>query len=360
MNESLSFIIGIMGLSWVLVLTATAFTPYFILKNICFGISIPESEYHAPKIKALRRNYSVSCLVIGLILGIGSTACYGWESAESTMWIQLGGIFLYLAASTFLYFLMHSRIKTIKRASDWVIDTETDTKISGKSEKPLGTAWYLLYLVLIAVTIFVAVLKYSSLPPQIPMHYNIAGEVDRYAEKSIGVFAIMPLMQLFIGLLFAGINLGIGMSGNQRNFRRTQAFRGIMSIFLFVMGLMVMLLFACIQLTMLSVLSGKLMMVLSFAFLVVIFGICIYLGAKVGQGGSRLNMREDDPVNKVDDDRYWKGGFLYSNKNDPALFVEKRFGIGYTLNFGNPKSFIVIAGLVVIILAITVIPLILQ
>ena len=38
----------------------------------------------------------------------------------------------------------------------------------------------------------------------------------------------------------------------------------------------------------------------------------------------------------------WSGIF-YSNPNDPALFVPKRYGIGYTLNFGNPWSWIVLA-----------------
>ena len=31
----------------------------------------------------------------------------------------------------------------------------------------------------------------------------------------------------------------------------------------------------------------------------------------------------------------WRGIF-YFHPNDPALLVPKRFGIGYTLNFGNP------------------------
>jgi Family of unknown function (DUF5808) len=41
-------------------------------------------------------------------------------------------------------------------------------------------------------------------------------------------------------------------------------------------------------------------------------------------------------------DAAWKGSF-YSNPNDPALLVPKRFGIGYTLNFGNPWSWAVLA-----------------
>ena len=34
-------------------------------------------------------------------------------------------------------------------------------------------------------------------------------------------------------------------------------------------------------------------------------------------------------------DNCWKLGQIYINPNDPALVVEKRFGVGYTLNFGN-------------------------
>ncbi|HSY33775.1 MAG TPA: DUF5808 domain-containing protein [Verrucomicrobiae bacterium] len=41
-------------------------------------------------------------------------------------------------------------------------------------------------------------------------------------------------------------------------------------------------------------------------------------------------------------DAAWKGSF-YSNPSDPALLVPKRLGIGYTLNFGNPWSWAVLA-----------------
>jgi Family of unknown function (DUF5808) len=49
-------------------------------------------------------------------------------------------------------------------------------------------------------------------------------------------------------------------------------------------------------------------------------------------------------------DAAWKGSF-YSNPNDPALLVPKRFGIGYTLNFGNPWSWAVL-GLVLLMAAV--------
>jgi uncharacterized membrane protein len=35
---------------------------------------------------------------------------------------------------------------------------------------------------------------------------------------------------------------------------------------------------------------------------------------------------------------------FYVNRNDPAFFVEKRFGLGYTLNFGHPLSWALTGG----------------
>lgn len=360
MDNSLNFIIGIMGVSWLLVVLATAFAPYFIRKNICFGISVPESEYDNPQLKALRRNYCIACLLAGLALGIGSSVGYIWISAENTTWLQLSGMLLYLIVSVLVYFFMRSKVKAIKQDSDWEIETKTVAEISEKSDKTIRTAWYLLYLVVIAIGVLASVLKYPSLPDQIPMHYNIAGEVDRYAAKSIGTFAIMPVMQLLMSLLFAGINLTIGTSKRQRDFKRSSAFRGATSIALFAIGLMVMLMFTCTQLSMLTILNEKVMLFLPIVFFAAISIICIYLAVKVGQGGSRLKTTVDTPINTVDDDRYWLGGFLYCNKNDPSLFVEKRFGMGYTLNFGNPKSLMAIGGLVILIIALMVLPLVLR
>ncbi|HET8912987.1 MAG TPA: DUF5808 domain-containing protein [Ktedonobacteraceae bacterium] len=54
-----------------------------------------------------------------------------------------------------------------------------------------------------------------------------------------------------------------------------------------------------------------------------------------------------------DDDRYWSGGLLYNNPDDPDLFVSKRFGIGWTLNFGHPQSKLVIIGTLLFPLILT-------
>ncbi len=81
--------------------------------------------------------------------------------------------------------------------------------------------------------------------------------------------------------------------------------------------------------------------------LIILIATAIY-AFKVGQSGSRINVDiEDDSVTgitDVDDDKYWKAGIFYVNKNDPSIFVEKRFGVGWTINFANPIGYIILFG----------------
>ena len=71
----------------------------------------------------------------------------------------------------------------------------------------------------------------------------------------------------------------------------------------------------------------------------------------------KANMPTDqDQTSEIfrDDDRYWNGGFFYSNPDDPALFVEKRYGLGWTPNFGHPqaKLFLIATSVGILILGI--------
>jgi uncharacterized membrane protein len=51
-----------------------------------------------------------------------------------------------------------------------------------------------------------------------------------------------------------------------------------------------------------------------------------------------------DAVPEPQSDAYWKAGMFYYNPSDPAIFVAKRVGIGYTLNFASKWAWIVLGG----------------
>jgi len=68
-----------------------------------------------------------------------------------------------------------------------------------------------------------------------------------------------------------------------------------------------------------------------------------------GGGFSSSKTKTKDIVDR-DNDSFWKGGILYFNRKDPSIFVNKRFGIGFTINFGHPLSWIIIAAVIGIVL----------
>ena len=77
---------------------------------------------------------------------------------------------------------------------------------------------------------------------------------------------------------------------------------------------------------------------------------------RLGQGGSRLERAAaGSPLtNGVADNRVWYLGGFYVNRDDPSIFVEKRFGIGYTINFGNPKAVALFLVFLAIVLTVVV------
>ena len=75
-----------------------------------------------------------------------------------------------------------------------------------------------------------------------------------------------------------------------------------------------------------------------------------------GQGGFRLaadgidSGGPADPGKRAavadrDDDRFWKGGLIYINRDDPALMVGARFGVGWTFNLANPGAWLLLSAI---------------
>jgi uncharacterized membrane protein len=64
---------------------------------------------------------------------------------------------------------------------------------------------------------------------------------------------------------------------------------------------------------------------------------------RVGQGGQRQIPAAAAWSGDATPDAAWKAGLLYFNPADPAVFVETRMGVGWTVNFGNIWSWVFLA-----------------
>jgi uncharacterized membrane protein len=80
------------------------------------------------------------------------------------------------------------------------------------------------------------------------------------------------------------------------------------------------------------------------------FGVAIWM-FRVGQGGQRTvapAARREVHGDATPDDAWKVGGLFYFNPRDPALWVENRIGPGYGLNMGNPRAWLLIAGMMLV------------
>lgn len=60
-------------------------------------------------------------------------------------------------------------------------------------------------------------------------------------------------------------------------------------------------------------------------------------------------------TNAIDrtDSKYWHFGFYY-NPDDPAIFIEKESGLGWTNNMAHPLSWVIMVGILAIIISVII------
>lgn len=91
-------------------------------------------------------------------------------------------------------------------------------------------------------------------------------------------------------------------------------------------------------------------------FLLVILGLLIVAAILLFWPGRRSQDGERAPVDRApsvvyrDDERYWLGGVIYYNRDDPELFIPKRYGWGWTVNFAHPGGKLILAVMLLMIL----------
>ena len=190
------------------------------------------------------------------------------------------------------------------------------------------------------------------MPDLIPMHGDFAGNVDSYADKSIGsVFGFPLLMEAFLALIFFGCHAIMLRSKRPTDpgAPATSAlayglFVRAESIFLLAVGVIIS---AGIGVGFMLSAAG-IITLMQMGLAMIIVGILVVIGSVAislvyGQAGSRLfrRMQGDDYLSD-DDDEHWKLGIFYCNRDDASIFLPERFGIGWTINFARPAAWILI------------------
>ena len=188
---------------------------------------------------------------------------------------------------------------------------------------------FVIPLAILAGTALYLHLHWNRIPARFPVHWGPNGTPNGWSTRSfVGVYG--PL------LLGAGIvlfNLGIfalASWGSRRSARHSGG-----QIVPIVVAYVIATAFSAVGLLPLHIVPARRLVafyIASLSFLAVMIRLSLRRHAETGA-----------EAGEITPEACWHGDQFYYNPQDQALFVEKRIGMGLTVNFGNPVSWIVLA-----------------
>ncbi len=320
--------------------------------TVQFGVRVPRERAGAPVIRRERRAYYRRTAVIGVCCTAAAVAVQG----HGSWWLSRIILLLELAAGLGCFRVARRKIAAVKSAGDWFAGLRqtvvTDT--GWRTDPPrFPVRWLIPALAVIAGTAAVAALRYPGLPAHV-----VTGSGHRVPKSAVSVLVVAG--QLYVTALCSGLMLIVYRSrpdieaadpaASALRYRRFLAAmtRALLTMAALIDASLLLIALPDWQVYRLSGI-GRALPVLPFAAGVLLLGA---VAARTGQGGSRLNgnVRGLAPAAGTDrdDDRFWKAGLLYVNRDDPALVVGSRFGAGWTLNLGSPAAWLIAAGIVAV------------
>lgn len=373
MNDSLIansmslFIFGLLYITFLL-------TPKMSRKDLIFGVFIPLDRTEDMEIKKISKQYSVELTTFTMISLLLYFLLLNTILNSPLMILALP----FFIIGYFLIFLRaYNKTKNYKAANNLIGDKKqvvyVNTSMSLKLRKHsvISFYWFLIPMFISLTNFVLPLIKYDELPSKIAIHWNIQGIADNFIDKSIGSVIVHGLMLFAMVILLTLVNLSIAVSKNRidssspiSSSEKLYRFKRLNSIMIYSLTVLISTLITVLNLNSMNIISINLshFTPLFIILLLVIILPPIIIDIKLGQGGHKLKLnadeKSDDTVSNVDDDAFWLLGSIYYNPNDPSLFVEKRFGVGWTLNFGNKLAIIISILFIIFILSIVLMPLI--
>jgi len=164
--------------------------------------------------------------------------------------------------------------------------------------------------------------NWDQLPARLPVHWNWRGEVDHTVARTIPGAALPLLIGASLSLMMLGMQIGI------RHGAPRAPIRGSMLKLLLAGEYFVA--FICCGLLASTVTAGRLLAP-------------VLAGCFAGVAAMLLVtwlLVRNQPRAALRNPAAWHAGFIYVDRADPAIFVPKRLGVGYTFNFGHPLALV--------------------
>ncbi|HLY20611.1 MAG TPA: DUF5808 domain-containing protein [Bryobacteraceae bacterium] len=308
--------------------------PFWRRSSLWFGVTVGPDFRDSPEGRRILRRYRTEMWTVSLAAAVltwaGLRGDLRWFVAAAPLLQVLGGMAAFaLGRNRARHFAQHPD------GSRWA-------SLSGIHEgMPGGPAALVVpYAILAGTAIFLRE-NWDRIPARFPVHWGISGTPDRWAERSwrsvdgplLAGVAVVALMHV-LGYM---VLKGSPRARMAETAEWTRRFRRANLRMIVAMGCMISVLFAALTLNPYLANGDQLVIPVW-----LILGVVLALTAAFLWPIIRIS-QEPGSGSDGTPDECWKLGQIYYNPDDPALMVEKRFGVGYTINFGNRASWLLVA-----------------
>jgi uncharacterized membrane protein len=346
---------------WASVAAAGWLTPRLTRPDLFFAVTVNSNFRQSPSGREILRGYNrfVFSVTFLAFLLIGLTQMSATPvvllGLLGPVYVELGGLFVAFQLARHRALPFHVEATTEREAN-------LQPRAGAKSG---GWLFEVGPFLILAGIIFLLYARGSEIPMRIPIHWGANGLPNGWGAKSVasvfGGAVIGALTCALIAALRCGIANGARrVHGSGARGQWEERFIRVSSLVLLAVEYWLALLFGFFSLMVLrhdpaAPLPALLPIMVGPALLL---GSIILIAWRTGQGGWKLGgatenklLTENAPIGDRTPDKYWKLGVFYCNPNDPALFVEKRFGFGWTLNMSNRKAWLVLGALLLFVVA---------
>jgi hypothetical protein len=315
--------------------------PLWRRSNLWFGVTVAPDFRNTTEAGRMLREYRIEMWAVSLVALVLLWA--GLHGGAS--WILAAGPLLQSLGAFIAFARGRNRTRPYARHPDGV---RAATLAAASEHLPGGAVGIIVpYAALAGVAIFLHA-NWQSLPSRFPIHWGLNGTPDRWAERdwrSVDGPLLVGLLVIALLHLLGYMIVAASPRGRMAETADwTTRFRRANLRMIVAMGWTLAALFGVLALNP-YLASGDELAVPAWlmvgAILAVTAGFLwpiVRISQEPGSGS------DGTP------DECWKLGQIYYNPNDPALMVEKRFGVGYTINFGNRASWLLVGLLVLILL----------
>ena len=340
-----------------------ALTPRLQPRGEVFSVSVPTSAWDDPRIRRLMNRYVAIVIAATVLFTVAALALCLMGNAEASLAVVVVASLALMVIGYGLILRYRAKVQGLKRACGWAAQSQQHVATIGEgveqAPRPISLAWNWLYVPLVELTAAVVAVGYGSMPDAVPMHVDVSGNVTDMAPKSPMVAAFPVALEVFLAAVFAFCHWMVLRSKKGLEPGRPASsswaygmFAYAQTAFLLVMGLACT---AACGLGMALAMIGIVSMGVAVAVIIGVALLCVVgdliVGVKYGQSGSRVFRMEASDTLLSDDDRFWKLGMLYCNPDDASLFLPKRSGIGWTVNWGRPAVWALVVALVLFVAA---------